>query len=154
MSKRKFSDDELIDLYINQDLSSIKIAKIFGVYVSSVCKRLKALGLTKSPFGHEGRNGKKGIVYHRGYPVVYKPNHPRAKSNGYVYEHILVAEKCLGRSLDENEVIHHINENKNDNSPVNLMVFANHAEHMKYHWCLRNPCKYQDKNVVCGLKLK
>lgn len=99
MPKRKFEDDELIDLYLNQDLSSIKIAKIFGVRVSSVCRRLGKLGITKPATGHEGRNGKKGQVFINGYPVVYLPDHPRAKSNGYVREHILVAEKYLGRPL-------------------------------------------------------
>ncbi len=141
MPKRKFEDEELLNLYIDQDLSSIKIAQIFGVRVSSVCRRLQKLNAIKPAMGHEGRNGKRGTVYINGYPVVYMPSHPRAKSNGYVREHILVAEKYLNRPLYKDEVVHHINENKADNRPQNLMVFKNQKDHMKYHWILRNPDK-------------
>lgn len=138
MPKRKFEDDELIELYINQDLSSIKVAEIFGVRVSSVCRRLGKLGLIKPATGADGRNGKKGTVYINGYPAVYDPSHPRAKSNGYVREHILVAEKMLGRPLEDGEVVHHIDFDKENNDPQNLMVFPNNTEHMRYHWTLRN----------------
>ena len=78
-----------------------------------------------------------GVVM-KGYPVIYAPQHPRAKANGYVREHILVVEKMLGRPLKDGEVVHHINEDKKDNRPENLMVFASHSEHMRYHWGLRH----------------
>lgn len=78
-----------------------------------------------------------GVVI-KGYPVIYDPTHPRAKSNGYVKEHIVVMEKLLGRPLKDGEVIHHINEDKTDNRPENLMLFESHSEHMKYHWALRH----------------
>lgn len=137
MKKQKYEDAELIDLYINQDLSSIKIAQILGVSVSFVCRHLRKFGLIKPPTGAYGRNGKKSTVYINGYPVLYIPDHPRAKSNGYVREHIIIAEQTLGRHLDTEEVVHHINGDKTDNRPENLMVFPNNAEHMRYHWALR-----------------
>ena len=82
-------------------------------------------------------------VLHKGYPVIYDPAHPRAKSNGYVREHIVIAEQCIGRPLKDGEVIHHINEDKLDNRPENLVVFESHSDHMKYHWMKRNPHKYK-----------
>ena len=72
--------------------------------------------------------------YHKGYRVIYNPGHLHARQNGYVYEHILVMENKLGRSLLKDEVVHHIDGNKLNNSPDNLMVFANNTEHMKHHW--------------------
>lgn len=77
---------------------------------------------------------KDDIKYHKGYRVIYKPEHHHARHNGYVYEHILIMEEMLGRSLNENEVVHHIDGNKLNNNRDNLMLFPNNAEHMKYHW--------------------
>ena len=133
MNWRNITNDELIDLYINKDLSSIKIAKMYDVCVSSVCRKINKLGIMKPPTGHEGRNGKRGKVYIKGYPVVYMPNHPRAKNSGYVREHILVVEKMIGRTPTKEESIHHIDLDKSNNSKSNLLLFKNHKEHMKLH---------------------
>lgn len=62
------------------------------------------------------------------------PEHPRAKPNGYVFEHVLVAEKLLGRALLADEVVHHIDGNKQNNDIENIMVFPNQSAHMLHHW--------------------
>ena len=43
-----------------------------------------------------------------------------------------MAEQKIGRSLHENEVIHHINGIKDDNRPENLEVMDN-VEHSRMH---------------------
>lgn len=68
-----------------------------------------------------------------GYRFVYMPEHPRAKSNGYVREHLLVVEEMLGRPLAPNEVIHHIDGNRGNNSPSNLEVLSSQSEHFSLH---------------------
>ena len=85
-------------------------------------------------------------ILKRGYPMLYLPTHKRAKKNGYVFEHIVVAEKMLGRSLTDSEVVHHIDEDKMNNNPDNLMIFTNNQEHVRFHWASR--CEkycYDDK---------
>lgn len=67
------------------------------------------------------------------YKYVYMPSHPKANPSGCVYEHILVAEQKLGRQLTSNECVHHIDGNKKNNSPDNLMVFASISDHTCFH---------------------
>lgn len=68
-----------------------------------------------------------------GYREVYLPDHPAARNNGYVYEHILAAEKMLGRPLSQSEVVHHKDQKRSNNSPGNLMVFATNSDHSRFH---------------------
>ena len=55
-----------------------------------------------------------------------------AKSFGR-HTHRMVAERMLGRKLKPGEVVHHIDGNKRNNAPENLMVFSGQSEHAKWH---------------------
>lgn len=69
-----------------------------------------------------------------GYVYIWKPDHPRAKSNkGYVGRACLVAEKKLGRYLYPKELAHHKNEIKDDDRPGNIEVMESRSPHMKHH---------------------
>ena len=81
---------------------------------------------------HNWRGGKIKTV--AGYFIVWKPQHPFANSRGYVLEHRLVMEKHLKRFLQPKEVVHHINENRQDNRIENLQLFRNRGEHIKFHF--------------------
>jgi hypothetical protein len=56
--------------------------------------------------------------------MVRKPDHPRAKTQGYVFEHILVMEEMLGRYLFPDETVHHRNGVKDDNRAENLELWV------------------------------
>lgn len=87
------------------------------------------------PRWNNGQNiqGRKG----RGYLLTLIPEHPRADKYGYVYEHILVLEKMLGRPVLPTEAGHHLDGNKLNNDPKNLVLFATNGMHIKFHMWLR-----------------
>lgn len=60
-----------------------------------------------------------------GYIQIYLPEHHRANQNGYVLEHILIAEKKYSRKIYPKEHIHHLNGIKWDNRPNNLFLTTN-----------------------------
>lgn len=49
------------------------------------------------------------------------------------HTHRMVAERILGRKLLPGEVVHHIDGDKRNNRPENLMVFESQAEHVRWH---------------------
>ena len=70
------------------------------------------------------------------YRVIHLPNHPAAMKSknwdGYVYEHIVVATKYLGRQLNDKEVVHHLDGNRLNNKHANLLV-VEQSQHGKLH---------------------
>lgn len=50
----------------------------------------------------------------------------------YKSEHRVIVEKMLGRELRQDELVHHIDGNKKNNNPDNLMIVTR-AEHAKIH---------------------
>jgi hypothetical protein len=73
------------------------------------------------------------IVDKDGYVRVHGIRHHRETTGG-IYEHILVAEKMLGRDIFQDEVVHHKNGVKHDNRPENLEVLLKGAsEHAALH---------------------
>jgi hypothetical protein len=101
-------------------------------YGESTKAKLRALhGGEKSPMWKGGK------IICRGYVLIRKKDHPRAKGRNrragfYVGEHVLVAEKMLGRYMERGEVVHHKDGNRQNNNPQNLIVLTN-SEHIKLH---------------------
>ena len=56
--------------------------------------------------------------------MVHIPGHPRANTNPYVFEHILVMEEMVGRYLMPLETVHHRNGVQDDNRPENLELWV------------------------------
>lgn len=79
----------------------------------------KSLKGEKHPFWKGGKFQSK-----YGYILVNSPKHPFGSARHLVYEHRLVMEKVLGRYLQPYEKVHHINGNKKDNNPENLMLYV------------------------------
>jgi hypothetical protein len=100
------------------------------------------------------------------YLCEFAPDHPRATKEGYVRTHILMAEKKIGRYLNPEECVHHIDENKYNNSLDNLMVFKTIADHSAFHkgveavcegdvwYCPKKRIYHKELCTICGVNYK
>jgi len=68
--------------------------------------------------------------------IIYIPtaskNGFNRRNNDYRFVHLLVVEKCLNRSLHQNEVVHHIDSNRFNCTRSNLLV-SKRNEHSFLH---------------------
>lgn len=112
---------KLIDMPLSQFMRSSEH------YCSRNC-HLREMNATLNPIRMTEKTKAKLRIAHLG----------KNKKFGYtkfhgIAAHRFVAEKILGRKLEGGEVVHHIDQDKRNNSPENLMVFKSQAEHIKWH---------------------
>jgi len=78
--------------------------------------------------GHPSWRGGR-YVNHSGYVMVAAPGHARVNANGYIREHVLIAEKALGSQLPEGVQVHHCGD-VGDNSKLVI------CQDQEYHFLL------------------
>lgn len=88
-------------------------------------------------------------VASNGYVLIrVGTHHHLADVRGYAYEHRLVAEEMLGRRMRPQEVVHHVDGDKQNNLPKNLRVFGNRAHHFVTHRGPNNNCQLPNEPNV------
>ena len=108
------------------DLITYKYAKFYG-YCRKCMYRLRDGKIYKGD--DVGRRiDKCGYVVLNGKKFR---NHPNYKNDG-IYEHHFVMSEIIGRPILPGEVVHHIDGNKQNNSPDNLRLMSV-SEHTKLH---------------------
>lgn len=87
----------------------------------------------KRSHGGDHHNWKGGVIFNNGYKLIKcdDPNHPHQYRGGYVYEHRRNMEKHIGRFLEPNEKVHHVNGDITDNRIENLSLCASNSDHFK-----------------------
>lgn len=131
--------DVLLQLVEEAQRSQREIAEYLGVSLPTVERALRQLRV-RSKRGR-GAPLERNYFWRGGqrtdrdrYVMVKVPDHPHATKDGYVRQHRLVMEKVLGRYLLPTEEVHHKDGDPTNNDPSNLLVFASHADHLRYEW--------------------
>ena len=142
---RSWTEDQFqraVAAYLNGDTTLPRMREEFGVPAVSFAEEARRRGIPIRPKGsnmigvarerHPTWRGGKRIT-DDGYVRTYAPEHPfGARSRGYVLEHVRVMELHMGRRLRPGEVVHHRDENKQNNAIENLELL-DHREHVREH---------------------
>lgn len=107
-----------------------------GEKMSEAAKKKISEAHKQGGIGHKKKRGD-------GYIAIYFPDHPKASKDGYIMEHILVMEALIGRHLKDDECVHHIDENRQNNKKENLELMTI-SEHMSYHSAKRHKERRDD----------
>lgn len=153
-----YKDKEILAKKYKELGSMQKVADYFGVSKKLILNHMKRFDIPRNPRPSKQEKPKKIDTFHKGYTITWNgykmvkcPNHPHCDGKGYIREHILVMEKYLGRYLTEDEVVHHIDENKLNNDISNLQLMTKY-EHKCYH--SSKPRKHVDLEKAKELLLK
>lgn len=137
--------DQVRRLY-DSGLTQSEVGQIVGLSQRDVWKLMRRCGIDSRPAAKRDQRQEKNsswkggrTITSGGYIAILMPSHPRAGSNGYVFEHILCAERKLGRPLiwhgsghPESEIVHHIDGNKQNNHESSLEIHS-YTSHLAQH---------------------
>ena len=87
--------------------------------------------------GSKNSNWKGGRMMSCEYIQVLDPSNPSRNKNGYIGEHIAIAQRVLGRPLPDRAEVHHANGIKHDNRNANLVICESRAYHKLLHQRMR-----------------
>lgn len=142
------NEDWLYQKYWIEGCSTLEMAELVGCARMTIWNWMKKLGIptrTRSkaiklwlkahPEARKEKNSPnwQGGKYidGQGYTHLYRPDHPYAHKSKYITMHRLVMERKLGRFLEPNEKVYHLNGISNDNSPGNLSLSEPSVERMQ-----------------------
>lgn len=134
-----YKDKDTLEKVYNHFKSLSKTADYFGVSKKLILNHMKRFDIPRYKPPKKEKIVKIN-TYHKGYIITwngYKQvkapiDHPYKDRAGYIREHRLVMEQYLGRYLEPNEEVHHLDGNKLNNDIDNLVVLTK-QEHRRIH---------------------
>ena len=160
LNRCEYGTEYLIDQYVNKRLSLTEISKQTGIPVSSVRNKLVKRITLRGYKEAIGISYEKGLYNNmkRGHKMTEDTKRKQSqsairrwdgkrkgvsmKSSGYLQVtigknknrgyHVIIMEQHIGRKIEKNEVVHHINGIRSDNRIENLLLMSRSA-HSSLH---------------------
>lgn len=160
LNRCEFDIEYLIDMYVNKRMSLKYISELTGIPVSSVRNRLVKRIRLRSNTEAANISWENGLYENmkRGHKMSEETKQKQSKSainrwhgksrgvsmkvTGYLEvttgenknrrQHVIIMEHHIGRRLEKDEVVHHINGKRSDNRIENLQLMTR-AEHSALH---------------------
>lgn len=73
------------------------------------------------------------VAGHKGRSLSATDYRKRQTERGPVREHVVVAERAIGKRLPRGAEVHHVDENRRNNRNANLVICQDHAYHHFLH---------------------
>jgi len=147
-----FTEEELYRDYVTLRMSQYEIAQKYEVSQKVIWRAMHKMGVPTRVAAKRNQTGplnarwtggrilsavnprprEERAPFGNGYYYRRDPSHPNANKSGYVAEHIVVATKERGRPLTTDECVHHIDRNRHNNDPSNLII-TNRVNHAIWH---------------------
>ena len=82
-----------------------------------------------------------------GYITCYVPKHPNCSADKFVMLHTVIMERSIGRYLNKDEVVHHVNGVRDDDRIENLQLMK-----IRDHQSMHMKKRYEERRRLLSIK--